>query len=327
MITPSAAFPPITSSSSSSYNFNLLLLCRVLKNTRSSSTPAIPRTSIVFHHVPSSYHAFSFNHQCRLRQIDVSLQVTNESSSTEVSPDATSERSEADKIVDGMDFGELCNDFECISSPSVESTARQLVRDILQLRQGNRALGTFAVSVKYKDPVRSFTGRDKYKRQLWVNDALENPTVSVQQMVMLSTSVLNIKWTVKGKPKSPIFRIGGDLSVKVDSKFTLNQISGQVIEHEELWDLSESSIVAQAYFWASRRLFATFEAGKDVSDFLKDLTDRFTTENKNFEMYPDPTGDPTKFFQRDDSFQRDLYQIALFLAVVYFVVQYLRATL
>lgn len=61
-----------------------------------------------------------------------------------------SERSEADKIVDGMDFGELCNEFECISSPLVESTARQLARDILELREGNRALGTFAVSVKYK---------------------------------------------------------------------------------------------------------------------------------------------------------------------------------
>lgn len=60
------------------------------------------------------------------------------------------DRSEADKIVDGMNFGELCNEFECISSPLVESTARQLVRDILELREGNRALGTYAVSVKYK---------------------------------------------------------------------------------------------------------------------------------------------------------------------------------
>lgn len=49
-----------------------------------------------------------------------------------------------------MEFGDLCNDFECISSPLVESTARQLVRDILQLREGNRALGSYAVSVKYK---------------------------------------------------------------------------------------------------------------------------------------------------------------------------------
>ncbi|KAG8380318.1 hypothetical protein BUALT_Bualt06G0003200 [Buddleja alternifolia] len=261
------------------------------------------------------------------KDVSILIAVTNESSGTKVSPDTTSERSEADKIVDNMDFGELCNEFECISSPSVEATARQLVRDILQLRQGNRALGTFANFVKYKDPMRSFTGRDKYKRQLWATDALDNPITSVQQMVMLSTSVLNIKWTIKGKPKSPIFSIGGDLIVKVDSKFTLNQISGQVIEHEELWDLSASSFVAQAYFWSSRRLFATFEAGKDFSDSIKDLTNRFKTENRNVEMYPDPTGDPTKFFQRDDSFQRDLYQIALFLAVVYFVVQFLRTTL
>nr|GFB44655.1 At1G65230-like protein [Tanacetum cinerariifolium] len=69
-----------------------------------------------------------------------------------------------------------CNEFECISSPSVEATARQLVRDILELREGNRALGTYAVSVKYKDPVRSFTGREKYKRPLWSTHALDQPT-------------------------------------------------------------------------------------------------------------------------------------------------------
>lgn len=113
-------------------------------------------------------------------------------------------------------------------------------------------------------------------------------------MVMLSTSVLNIKWTLRGKPKSPIFTIGGDLILKVNSKFTLNQISGQVVEHEETWDLSQSSFIAQAYFWASRRLFATVEAGKDVSDSIKDVSKRLAKENKNVEMYPDPTGDPTK---------------------------------
>ncbi|KAL3653932.1 hypothetical protein CASFOL_003613 [Castilleja foliolosa] len=304
---------PSCTNSSSSIS---LLPCRVASTNH--------RTTIitVFQHKPQN----AFFHPLRLN--NVSLRVANESSRTELSPDSNSEKSEADKIVDGMDFGELCDEFECISSPSVESSARQLVRDILELRQGNRALGTFAVSVKYKDPVRSFTGRDKYKRRLWATDALENPTVSVQKMVMLSTSVLNIKWTLKGKPKSPIFRFGGDLIVKVDSKFTMNQISGQVIEHEELWDLSSSSSpVAQAYFWASRRFFATVEAGKDVSDSIKDLTNRFATEDKNVEMYPDPTGDPTKFFQRDESFQRDLIQIALFLAIVYFVVQYLRITL
>lgn len=85
---------------------------------------------------------------CIKQSVDVT--VANESPSTAEVLTTTDERSEADKMVDGMDFGELCNDFECISSPLVESTARQLVRDILELRQGNRALGTFAVSVKYK---------------------------------------------------------------------------------------------------------------------------------------------------------------------------------
>lgn len=80
----------------------------------------------------------------------VHLAVTNDSNRTEVPPGDTIERSEADKIVDGLDFGELCNEFECISSPSVEATARQLARDILELREGNRALGTYAVAVKYK---------------------------------------------------------------------------------------------------------------------------------------------------------------------------------
>lgn len=74
--------------------------------------------------------------------------VTNDSSLS--NPASSAERSEADKLVDGLDFGELCNEFECISSPLVESTARQLVRDILELREGNRALGTYAVSVQYK---------------------------------------------------------------------------------------------------------------------------------------------------------------------------------
>lgn len=117
---------------------------------------------------------------------------------------------------------------------------------------------------------------------------------TVQQMVMLSTSVLNIKWTLRGKPKSPIFSVGGDLIARINSLFTLNQISGQVIEHQESWDLSESSLLAQVYFWTSRSLFATVEGGKDISDSVKDLTNRATTENKNVEIYPDPTGDPTK---------------------------------
>lgn len=117
---------------------------------------------------------------------------------------------------------------------------------------------------------------------------------AVQEMEMLSTSVLIIKWTIRGKPKSAISSLGGDLIIKVTSKFTLTQISGQVIEHEEIWDLSASSPIAQAFFWTSRRLFATVETGKDLTEYIKNFTSRLSTRKENMDIYPDPSGDPTK---------------------------------
>lgn len=74
----------------------------------------------------------------------------DESKGTEVSVNTEIKRSESDRLVDTMDFGELCNDFVCVSSPYVEATARQLARDILEQREGNRALGSFSTTVKYK---------------------------------------------------------------------------------------------------------------------------------------------------------------------------------
>ncbi|XP_027926846.1 uncharacterized protein LOC114183880 [Vigna unguiculata] len=302
----------LTAALSSSLSSAAGIFPRPTKTTPSNTFPS----STTFHHHRHHHHHSFF------------LRVANDADRSEVSSDTGTKApsySEADKMVDGMDFGELCNEFECISSPLVESTARQLARDILEQREGNRALGIFAVSVTYKDPIRSFTGREKYKRALWATGALDNASVTVQEMVMLSTSVLSIKWTIRGKPKSVIG--GEDLVLRITSKFTLNQISGQVIEHEEFWDLSASSASAQTFFWTSRALFSAIESVKDLADNAKNLSSKISTKKENLEMYPDPSGDPTKFFQRDDSFQRDAYQIALFLAVIYLVVQFLRTTL
>ncbi|CAL4959817.1 unnamed protein product [Urochloa decumbens] len=109
-----------------------------------------------------------------LHVVDDSKEVQVEASAAADRPE---ERSQTDTMVDGMDFGELCNDFECISSPYVESTARQIARDILELREDNRAFNCYAVSVKYKDPLRTFVGREKYMRPLWITKALEKPVV------------------------------------------------------------------------------------------------------------------------------------------------------
>ena len=69
------------------------------------------------------------------------------STSTATKP---AEKSEVDKLMEGISFGQLCNEFECVSSPAVEKTARQLVKDILYIKEGRRSLGNFSVFVKYK---------------------------------------------------------------------------------------------------------------------------------------------------------------------------------
>lgn len=99
-----------------------------------------------------------------------------------MSPDENSQRSEADKLVDDMDFGELCNEFECISSPSIEATARQLARDILELREGNRALGTFAVSVKYKVLNRIFASTQQYINRFGIMTSLMLPLIVISSL-------------------------------------------------------------------------------------------------------------------------------------------------
>lgn len=113
---------------------------------------------------------------------------------------------------------------------------------------------------------------------------------------MLSIDELSIRWTLKGKPKNPLISsVGGDLILQINSKFILNQISGQVTEHTESWDLSASSVFAQGYFWVSRRLFSANEAGKDTIDFVKSNMSRLSQSREdNMEIYPDPSGDPTK---------------------------------
>jgi len=76
----------------------------------------------------------------------------------------------------------------------------------------------------------------------------------------------------------------------------LNQISGQVIEHEDEWDLSASDLLAQAYFWTSRLAFSTVEAGKDAAEVVKGISKTLNRgkEDDRSSYYPDPSGDPRK---------------------------------
>lgn len=239
---------------------------------------------------------------------------------------AGEERTALDAAMGGLSFGELCNEFECISSPAVEATARQLARDILELRENRRQLSNYAVFVKYKDPLRSFTGREKYKRPSWLLDAVDKPTAAILQMVMRGPGVLNIRWRVKGRLRFPPAALAaGDLVLTVSSTFTLNQISGQVVEHRDEWNLGGSSPPAAAYYWASRLAWTVNEAGKDASDAFKAVFRFLDRRDDMGNIYADPT-DPRKFFQETNP-NSELYQIGLVVALLYLLVSFLRLVL
>eukprot|EP00897_Mesotaenium_endlicherianum_P008493 jgi/Mesen1/7672/ME000401S07004 len=241
---------------------------------------------------------------------------------------------DVDKLVDGISFGQLCNDFECVSSPSVEQTARQLARDIYDVKENKRSLSSFSAFVKYKDPLRSFSGREKYKRPSWILGALDKPSVAVLQMVMRSTSVLTIRWRLTGRPRIPpaSVLVPADVTLTVLSTFTVNQISGQVIEHSDEWNLGGSSPPAAAYFWTSRLAWTVAETGRDTKEAIegvskmlqgKDEDGRNSSSSGN--IYADPT-DPRKFFQESNP-NGEIYQIGLLIALIYLLVQFLKLTL
>lgn len=232
-----------------------------------------------------------------------------------------------DKLINGVSFGQLCDDFECVSSPAVERTARQLARDIMNVKENKRLLSCYGMTVKYKDPLRSFTGREKFKRPSWLLTAIEKPKVAVLEMSMKSTSDLTIRWQLQGNFQLPgMSSLAGPLSLTVLSSFSLNQISGQVVEQTDGWDLSGSSPLASTYFWSSRAAWSMAEAGRDAKEFLSVLQNKMSKGmDDRSDIYADP-GDPRKFFQQSNP-NSEIYQIGFVVALIYLLVQFLRLTL
>ncbi|CAI5495851.1 unnamed protein product, partial [Closterium sp. Naga37s-1] len=138
------------------------------------------------------------------------------------------------------------------------------------------------------DSIRSFTGRDKYRRLSWIRSALQNSSVHMLGMSMESTSVLVITWQLRGYLVIP----GGLLDARVTSTFTLNQISGQVINHRDQWDVASSALPIQLAFWASRLAWSTSEAIKDVTEKSGEGS-KSGGGDSNY-IYPHPSGDPRR---------------------------------
>ncbi len=120
---------------------------------------------------------------------------------------------------------------------------------------------------------------------------------TLHEMTMLSTNMFNIKWTLHGKLKIlPTLVPWGDVILLVDSTFTLNQINGQVIEHEDELDLSTWNPLAQAYFLKSWLACLIVEAIKDITKIMKGVRKTFNQGKKNdrSSYYLDPFVDLRK---------------------------------
>ena len=117
-------------------------------------------------------------------------------------------------------------------------------------------------------------------------------------MVMRSTSQLTIRWRLRGSFLLPgASQIGGPLTLTLTSTYELNQISGQVTDQTDEWELVGSSPAAAAFFWTSRLAWTVAESGRDAKETLGGMK-RFLDEGKEGDggnIYADPT-DPRKVF-------------------------------
>ncbi|CAI7843580.1 unnamed protein product [Closterium sp. NIES-54] len=136
---------------------------------------------------------------------------------------------------------------------------------------------------------------------------LPPPSQHMLGMSMESTSVLVITWQLRGYLVIP----GGLLDARVTSTFTLNQISGQVINHRDQWDVASSALPIQLAFWASRLAWSTSEAIKD-GPFPGTLVFIHALLSLNRSYHPHPTtGHPQPLSQQHVDPKRDLSKAAL----------------
>ena len=96
----------------------------------------------------------------------------------------------------------------------------------------------------------SFTGRERYRRHTWNQDAMQQYTTKVTSMQMLDNQSAQLQWAWKGQLANAA------LSADVTSTLTLNQLTGKILEHTD--DISlHGNTAAQALYRLRKSLWAT----------------------------------------------------------------------
>jgi hypothetical protein len=221
----------------------------------------------------------------------------------------------ADAPIEGLQ-NNFCDDFECTSSPAIESTVRALARDIGRAN-GVWTRSLLSRSVEYSDAsLRRFKGPGGYGRLDFIPKRVANARAVVTSMRMLDIGTAVVAWRLTGS-LGPL-----PLDVACEDEFQLNLLTGQVERHAARWDTHACAPAAAAAWRAARAAAAAAAAGADAADAVGRAVDALTSSDSDAEdgggFSADPS-DPQKFFQQGDSFKEEATTLIIAVALLYAV--------
>jgi hypothetical protein len=218
----------------------------------------------------------------------------------------------SEQKIEGLS-SEYCDDFVCTSSPAVESSVRQLAKDLQ--RANGKWTPIYASNVEYQDAFRKFKGPEGYTKLDFVPTNVQEAAVSITSMRMLDNSSAQIRWRLRGKLGMLPLDVAGTTEI------ALNLLTGRIEKHKESWDLSKCSPPAAAAWNASRALWAAKRASADAGKRANEVLDTLTSiDDEDSFQQPNPN-DPMKFFQQKDTFKQDALLLGGVLLLLYTLAQ------
>ena len=229
--------------------------------------------------------------------------------------------------VEGPIGGIVCDEFECTCGPDVERTIRQVMRDTADVQETQRSLAPYAENVLYSDGVVSFKGRTNYRKlgPFFTSAESSRGTVDLSRQPASTSNtqaaqLLSVKSVDMGEKVTVVSRVtaetpAGELVVQVTDRYTMNLISGKVVEHEASYE-AQGNPAAGAVLLSRRAATALKFGAQKASDVIDSIDEATQSGEDANNYYPDPNN-PNKFFQQEDSTFSDGVQIALILSVLY----------
>jgi len=229
--------------------------------------------------------------------------------------------------VEGPIGGIVCDEFECTCGPDVERTIRQVMRDTADVQETQRSLAPYAENVLYSDGVVSFKGRTNYRKlgPFFTSAESSRGTVDLSRQPASTSNtqaaqLLSVKSVDMGEKVTVVSRVtaetpAGELVVQVTDRYTMNLISGKVVEHEASYE-AQGNPAAGAVLLSRRAATALKFGAQKASDVIDSIDEGTQSGEDSNNYYPDPKN-PNKFFQQEDTTFSDGVQIALILSVLY----------